>query len=142
MLFLGKRLEDDYSIASLSQENEYADHFIECGNIDKELMPSFYLQGDAVALLSVSEGFGLGLIEGMHYGLPCISFDDIDAFEDIYNSNAMVGITNHDDRSVADGLQNLLTNKWDKKIIIEASGKFEPDKMAKSYVEYFKQVIT
>lgn len=43
VLFLGKRLEDDYSIASLSQGNEYASHFIECGNIDKELMPSFYL---------------------------------------------------------------------------------------------------
>lgn len=142
VLFLGKRLDNDYSIESLSRGNEYADHFIECGNIDKELMPSFYLQGDAVALLSISEGVGLGLIEGMHYGLPCISFDDIDAFDDIYNSNAMIGIANHDDKSVAERLQKLLANNWEKKKISEESSKFEPDMMAKTYLRCFKQVIT
>lgn len=142
VLFLGKRLEDDYSIETLSRGNEYADHFIECGNIDKELMPSFYLQGDAVALLSISEGFGLGLIEGMHYGLPCISFDDIDAFEDIYNSDAMVGIAAHDDNAVAEGLHKLVTDQWDKNKIIEVSRKFESDKMAANYLECFSQVIT
>jgi glycosyltransferase involved in cell wall biosynthesis len=105
-------------------------------------MPSFYLQGDAVALLSISEGFGLGLIEGMHYGLPCISFDDIDAFEDIYNSDAMVGIAAHDDNAVAEGLHKLVTDQWDKNIIIEVSRKFESDKMAANYLECFSQVIT
>lgn len=140
VLFLGKRLEEDYSIADLSKENDYFDHFIECGSIDKEMMPSFYMQGNAVALLSLSEGFGLGLIEGMHYGLPCISFDDIDAYEDIYNCNAMVGIAEHDDKTVARGLQILLTNQWDKDKIIEASRKFEPGKMATTYLSCFKQL--
>lgn len=71
-------------------------------------MPSYYLQGDVVALLSVSESFGLSLIEGMHYGLPCISFNNIDAFEDIYDEQAMIGIDSHDDENVAKGLQALL----------------------------------
>lgn len=140
VLFLGKRLEEDYSIADLSKSNEYYQHFIECGNINKELMPSFYMQGNAVALLSISEGFGLGLIEGMHYGLPCISFDDIDAFDDIYDSSAMVGISDHDDNAVARGLQKLLTKQWDKSKIIETSKKFEPEKMAATYLACFKQI--
>lgn len=142
VLFMGRRLEEDYSIDALSDGNEYKDHFVECGNIDKELMPTYYQQGNVVALLSVSEGFGLGLIEGMHYGLPCISFDDIDAFEDVYNSNAMVGVSEHDNNAVAKGLQVLLTNEWDKAKIIEASRKFEPEKMAESYLTCFNQITS
>ena len=140
VLFLGKRLEEDYTIVGLANGCNYESHFIECGNIDKEMMPAFYSQSNAVALLSLSEGFGLGLIEGMHYGLPCVAFDDIDAFDDIYNEDAMIGISHHDNKSVAEGLQHLLTNKWDKEKIKEASRKFEPEKMAATYLLCFDQV--
>lgn len=142
VLFLGKRLEDDYSMEKLSEGNEYRNHFIECGNIDKEFMPSFYSQGDAVTLLSISEGFGLSLIEGMHYGLPCLSFDDIDAFDDIYNRDAMIGVETHSNQAVADGLKELLSYNWGKKKIIEASKKFEPEKMASTYLLCFNQITT
>lgn len=95
----------------MSERNPYFDHFIECGYVDKEYMPLYYKQANAIALLSVSEGFGLSLIEGMHYGLPCISFDDIDAFEDIYDERAMVGVNSHENESVAKGLETLLTKQ-------------------------------
>lgn len=142
ILFLGRRLEDDYSIANLSKEIRYKEHFVECGNIDKELMPSFYLQGDAIALLSISEGFGLGLIEGMYYGKPCLTFTDLDAYEDIYNEKAVIGIQERSDESVAKGLEQLLTSEWDATEIKDYSVKFEANAMANNYINCFKTIIT
>ena len=140
ILFLGKRLEEDYTIEYLSEGNPYKDHFIECGNIDKEFMPSYYQQSDVVALLSLSEGFGLSLIEGMHYGLPCIAFNDIDAFDDIYNDEAVIGIESHDNEAVADSLKRLLQNQWNEYAIKQHSRKYEPEVMANYYVKAFSEI--
>ena len=72
VLFLGNQLDKDYTIPVLAEGNAYASHFIYCGIVPKELTCSYYSQGDAVVLLSLSEGFGLSLVEGMHFGLPCM----------------------------------------------------------------------
>ena len=91
--------------------------------------------------MSLSEGFGLSLIEGMHFGLPSMSFTDVDAFEDIYDDSAMVGVESHTDEAVANGLERLLTNKWDKEKIKVYSKKFEPENMAEKYVEVYQRTI-
>ena len=70
-----------------------------------------------MALMSLSEGFGLSLIEGMHYGLPCMSFTDVDAFEVIYDECAMIGVEDHSDEAVAKGSEQLLTASWDNEWI-------------------------
>ena len=141
VLFLGGEIEDGYTIKSISKGTRYENHFITCGVVDKELVPQYYAQGNAVALMSLSEGFGLSLIEGMHFGLPSMSFTDVDAFEDIYDDSAMVGVESHTDEAVANGLERLLTNKWDKEKIKVYSKKFEPENMAEKYVEVYQRTI-
>lgn len=141
MLFLGGEIESGYSIKELAKGSKHEDHFIHCGIVDKELVPNYYEQGNAVALMSLSEGFGLSLIEGMHFGLPSMSFTDVDAYEDIYDERAMIGVDEHTDEAVAKGLESLLTNNWNKERIKEYSRKFESENMAKNYVDVYKREI-
>ena len=141
ILFLGRRLEEDYSISILSKDNKYSNHFIECGNIDKELIPSFYEQSNAVVLLSITEGFGLSLIEGMHFGKPCMTFADLDAFEDIYDECAVIGLRERTDEAVAKGTIRLLETEWSPKDIMAYSKKFESRQMADNYIRTFKRLI-
>lgn len=139
VLFLGGVVEEKYNIRDLSKGIPYKDHFIVCGVVPKEMVSTYYQQGDAVALMSLSEGFGLSLIEGMHFGLPAMSFADVDAYEDIYDPCAMVGVKEHTDKAVANGLEALLTKDWKKQKIKDYSKKFEPENMAKQYVEVYQQ---
>lgn len=140
VLFLGSENEEGYSIKELTKESQYKDHFIACGFVEKELVPLYYEQGNAVALMSLSEGFGLSLIEGLHFGLPCMSFTDVDAFEDIFDYSVMVGVEEHNDEAVARGLEHLITNNWNKDKIKEYSKKFEAENMANKYIEVYNHI--
>lgn len=138
ILFLGANQDTDYIISDFASKTPFPNHFISCGVVDKELVSQYYEQGDVVALMSLSEGFGLSLIEGMHFGLPCMSFNDVDAFEDIYDECTMVGVDEHSDEAVAKGLELLLTYNWDKEQIKIYSKKFESHSMAKNYIKVYE----
>lgn len=140
ILFLGGEQEPGMSINQLSNGCQRKSHYIACGIVDKDLVHYYYEQGDGVALMSLSEGFGLSLIEGMHFGLPSMSFTDIDAYEDIFSPESMVGVETHTDRAVAEGLELLLTSRWNKEQIKAHSKKFESENMAKQYIEVYKSV--
>ena len=142
ILFLGGNQSEDYTIEILSEDSPWASHFIACGLVPKEQVGGYYAQCDAVALMSLSEGFGLSLIEGMHFGKPSMSFTDIDAFEDIYTPIAMVGVEEQSDRAVAEGMERLLNTKWDERKIKEYSKKFESQSMTNKYVDMYKRVVT
>ena len=53
----------------------------------------------------------------------------------------MVGVDEHTDEAVAKGLEQLLTNNWNKEQIKHYSKKFESENMAKQYVEVYKRDI-
>ena len=77
----------------------------------------------------------------MHFGLPCLCFDDIDAYEDIFAAEAVVGVKEHKDACVAKGLETLLTTKWDKEAIRKASERFEAATMADNYIRVFNNIL-
>lgn len=139
VLFLGRYSDDDEIIEQINQ-SKYREHLILCGSIDKEKVAKYYEQADATVLLSVAEGFGLSLIEGMHFGLPCVMPKDLDAFEDIYDECAMIPVSDRNKTTVATALQMLLTREWDKKTIMKCSKKFESERMAENYCKLYHKV--
>ena len=141
ILFCGRNIEAGYQLDDMVKASGYKERLILCGNIDKELMPAYFKQADAVVLLSIVEGFGLSLIEGMHFGLPCMTFEDLDAFEDIYDENAVVALSSRDDKTVAEGLLRLVTSEWDKEKIILHSRKFENKAMTDNYINQYKEIV-
>lgn len=139
VLFLG-RYSDDDDIIDQIKKSKYKEHLILCGAIDKEMVAEYYEQADATVLLSVAEGFGLSLIEGMYFGLPCIMPKDLDAFEDIYDECAMIPVNDRNETTVATALQMLLSREWDKETIIKCSEKFESERMAENYCKLYHKI--
>lgn len=138
VLFLGKYADNDPIILQI-KNSRWAEHLILCGSVDKDLVPDYYKQADGVVLLSVAEGFGLSLIEGMHFGLPCMMPDDLDAFEDIYTPEAVVRISERKDKAVAEGLAELIRRDWNHESIKDYSRKFESEAMAREYVNFYSK---
>lgn len=141
IMFCGRQLHSSYSLADLVSKSPYREHFIVCGNVDKELMPNYYREASAVALLSKAEGFGISLIEGMHYGLPCLTFADIDAYDDFYDEQSVIGLPNRDDKTVAIGLVELLSKKWNNEYIREYAKRFDSLAMANNYYSVYNKLI-
>lgn len=137
VLFIGNHAIGEDDIRPLVSKSNYKEHLICCGMVDKQYMPDFFKSASAVVLLSISEGFGLSLIEGMHFGLPCATFTDLDAYDDIYNPCAMVGIARRSDEDVAKAIETIFTTSWDKQAIVSYSKKFESETMADNYIKTF-----
>lgn len=138
ILFLGTNTNKGYTIEELKEGHKWSSHFIACGPVPKEKVSDFYKQCDGVALMSLSEGFGLSLVEGMYFGKPCMAFTDVDAFEDIYHPDAMVGVEEHSNEAVAKGMEKLLTIHWNSEKIKEASKRFEADTMAEKFKKVYE----
>ena len=141
VLFCGRNLTQDYTLDKIVANHPYRNHLVLCGNVDKQYMDDYYKAADGVVLLSYAEGFGLSLIEAMHFGKPCLTFEDIDAFDDIYNERVVVGIQERSDEKVASGIVELMTTNWDNIFIEEYSKKFSIDRMASNYISVFNSVI-
>lgn len=140
VLFCG-RPSMDGSFEDYVRNKSYSDHLVLCGIVERFEMVQYYKEANGVVLLSVAEGFGLSLIEGMHYGVPCTMFSDMDAIEDIFDDRAVVAIDERNNSSVINALVLLLENKWDKSEIISYSKKFESATMAANYVNTYRKVL-
>lgn len=119
----------------------YNDHLVLCGAVEKTKMSYYYKEADGIVLLSHVEGFGLSLVEGMSFGVPCAMFSDMDAFEDIYDEKAVVAIAERKNETVVDGLVALLSKNWNKKEIIKSSQRFESKTMAQSYIKVYQNIL-
>lgn len=140
ILFCGNILDDGNQLESLIENCRYKEHLILCGNIPKKIIGAYYNQADMVALLSISEGFGLSLIEGMRYGLPCLVSKYIDSFNDIYSPAAVVGVDIYHIDDVVRGFENVLTRDWNSQEIIEHSNKFSVNNIVSQYLYLFRQI--
>ena len=139
-LFMGRNIESDYELDQYIEKSKFRKHFILCGNVEKQDVQYYYNQSDAVALFSISEGFGLSLIEGMYFGKPCITFSDLDAFCDIYDDKVVVAVCNRSDIEVAKGLESLLCSDWDADYIRAYSHKFDSQQMAENYISVYQSI--
>jgi len=140
VLFCGKDNTGDSVLEDLISQSNRRNHLILCGGVEKAMMSAYYMAANGTALLSIAEGFGLSLIEGMYFGLPCMMFKDMDAFEDIYNDCAVLASQNREDSVVAHTLGTLLTMKWDENAIKEYSKKFESKAMTEKYIDVYKMI--
>ena len=141
VLFCGEDYANDGELENLIASSPECDHLVLCGSVNKEMMPGYYREADGVVLLSYAEGFGLSLIEGMHFGLPCVMPRDLDAFEDIYDDCAVIAIDDRSDSVVAISIEKMLLTKWDAEAIKDYSVKFASTSMAQKYLNEYKAII-
>lgn len=111
------------------------------GFVEKERLTDFYNAADATILTSLSEGFGLSIIEGFVYGKPNLIFSDLPAANDLYNENAMLLCPSRDTHKLAECMIEMTSKNWDSNFIKSYSRNFSLEKMADNYIDFYKKTI-
>ena len=91
-------------------------------------------------MLSLCEGFGLSMIEAARYGIPSLTFSDLDAVKDIYSPTYMLLMEDRSDETVAEGIINMFSTNWNREEIVKESQKFNED-IYLEYLDVYKMII-
>ncbi len=138
LLLIGSNTEK--TIPSI-KKNTPSERIIPCGHINKKDLPQYYINSNILAVTSISEGFGLPIIEALYYGLPVITFSDIDAVEDIFENDNLMLVKDRSTKSYAEGLQYALDKKWNLDALKKSVQKFESNSILKQYLKVLKKTI-
>lgn len=118
----------------------YEKNLIYCGFVEKNEIFSYWYQSKGNIVASLDEGFGLSIIEGFVYGIPTVTFSDLDALDDIYNEKAMLLVDSRSSQELAEGIEQLLKNDWNSQFISQYSKQFSLEKMATEYRECYLDI--
>ncbi len=87
-------------------------HLSDCihitGFLNDEALEKEYLNSSLYILPSISEAFGLVLLEAMNYGLPCIAFDRASGARHLLGNDVGILISNSDNELMARKIVELL----------------------------------
>ena len=104
-------------------------------------MDIFWKFCDINLFLSLNDGFGLPIVEGYMHGVPCVSFEDLDATQDLYYPEAMLKVKDRSIESVANALRTSLDKNWNHEEIAEIGNMFSIDSMSEKYVNWYRTLI-
>lgn len=140
VLFVGQYSEDD-ELVRFIRKNSLEESLILCGMQPKDRVSVYYHASNATILTSITEGFGLSIIEGFVYGLPNLTFQDLPAIQEIYDDRVMLCLADRSDQSLTEGLSKMIEREWDIDIISEYSKNFSLDVMSKKYINIYSEII-
>lgn len=140
VLFVGRYRADDELVLFISK-NKLQKDLILCGIQPKDNISSYYHACNATILTSITEGFGLSIIEGFVYGKPNVTFADLPAIPDVYNNNVMTLANSRTDQALAQTMYKVINETFDASYICKYAHKFSFDNMAKHYCEAYKRIV-
>lgn len=121
-------------------ENDLSKDVILTGFISKDELALLYNISDFNVMLSISEGFGLSMIESAYFGIPTLAFKDLDAVKDIYSSDSMILLDTRSDEAVADGIVKMTTKNWVKDKVRKISVKFD-NQIYDNYYKTYESIL-
>lgn len=140
LVFVGT-VHPSYKIAEEIERLKLQGKVFFSGFVSRDELKNYYSAAALTVTASITEGFGLSMIEGFLYGVPCVAFSDLDAIGDIYNECAMLLCEERSDEALANAIRNALTVQWDKDQIIEHCKKFSLEAMTEKYNAVYKRLI-
>ena len=140
MIFLAGQDLTGGIVADYVMQHQLQENVVICGFLSKKKLAGLYQIAHYNVLLSISEGFGLSMIEAAKYGIPTLTFSDLDAANDVYSPVAMLLLDNRSDETVADGIMKMMQKEWDKEAIIKSVERFSDD-IYFQYWDVYRQII-
>ena len=123
------------------QKSKYPENLIYMGFVSRDEMTNLWKNSDLNVVMSIDEGFGLSMIEGFSFGVPTLTFNDIDAVGDIYNEHSMKLIEKRDDHEIAKKILECINFDWNKNKIIEWSENFSLYYISEQYTKMYRRII-
>lgn len=109
------------------------------GFMEREELNQYYESAAGVIVASLTEGFGLPIVEAMMYGIPVAIFSDIDAVKDLYSESAFVLVDQRTAEALSGGIEELITRNWNKDQIRSHAQKFSLESMSIKYHEIYRK---
>lgn len=110
------------------------------GFVQREKMNKLWEQMDINIVMSKEEGFGLSMIEGFTYGVPTLTFADLDAMDDIYDFDSVELFKSRSNEDVVSGIINCVNRKFNEDRILAWGRNFAMNTIGKQYSEFYKKV--
>lgn len=111
------------------------------GFVEHDMLQKYYEIADYNIVVSESEGFGMSIIEGYSFGLPTLTFSDLDAISDVFHEEAMVLMKRNSPNCIEEGLSQLLNKDWNKRLIKDLAKKYSSSNYTK-YEGFYKSVLS
>lgn len=140
MIFIAGQDLSGGKVADYVAKYNLQDNVVVCGFLSRQELAGLYKVGYYNVLLSFTEGFGLSMIEAAKYGIPTLTFGDLDAAKDIYSPDSMLLVDERTDEAVADGISKMMKKEWNKDAIIKSVDRFNDD-IYNQYLEVYRHII-
>lgn len=140
MVFIAGQDLSGGKVADYVTKYNLQDNVVVCGFLTKKELAGLYKVGDYNVLLSFTEGFGLSMIEAAKYGIPTLTFSDLDAAKDVYSPESMLLMEERTDEAVAAGMLEIMQKEWNKDAIIKSVDRFNDD-IYNQYLDVYKEII-
>lgn len=120
-------------------ENNLEDSIYYEGEVQSDEMYKYYSVADGYIMPSLAEGLSISQLEAIRYGIPLIMFSDSECARDINDDNVTILAETRDDIALADAIRLWYSKEWDRDYIREYSYQFTLERVADSYIEYYKR---
>ena len=140
ILFVGRYTENG-EVTRYISDNHLEDNLILCGTQPKERLATYYKACNATILASITEGFGLSIIEGFVYGKPNVTFADLPAVPDLYDDKVMILSNERTDETLARAMAGTMQTNFDEEYILGYAQKFSFERMAEQYRNVYRRIV-
>ncbi len=123
-----------------AEKSPLRDRILFAGFVDNSDLAEAYRNAAAYVFPSFFEGFGLSLIEAMHYGVPCCASDNSSLGE--IGEGAALLFPPSDAEAISEALRRILTEEGVRKKLIEAghsrAAEFDWTRHAQKMMEIYE----
>jgi glycosyltransferase involved in cell wall biosynthesis len=109
LVLVGRMAWKNEELKKTFETTVHRDDIIFTGHISNEQLPRYLAAAEALTYVSVFEGFGIPILEGMSSGTPVIT-SNVSSMPEVAGEAALL-IDPHDPASIARGMQEIITNK-------------------------------
>lgn len=135
---------EEHAIKSKIKEYKLEKKVNLTGFLNKKEVNKLYSKSSIYLMTSLSESFGLVLIEAMSFGIPCVAFDTAEGSKEIINGKNGLIIKNRDKEKMVLEVDNILNNKslYDKmsKEARKTSNNYKLELVKKEWLDFFERI--
>lgn len=143
LVLVGRMAWKNEALKKTYETTVHRDEIIFTGHITNQQLPKYLAAAEALTYVSVFEGFGIPILEGMSSGTPVIT-SNVSSMPEVAGDAALL-VDPHDPKSIADGMTRIISELKLRKDLI-SKGKqrtqlFSWDKTADHIYQELKKIV-